>query len=785
MKCPKCQSDNPDTQRFCGECGTQLLPAEEIEVSPTKTLETPKEEFTRGTTLANRYEFIEELGKGGMGKVYKVFDKKIKEEVALKLLKSEIAADEKTIERFSNELKLARKIVHKNVGRMYDINEEKGTHYITMEYVPGEDLKSFIRRARQLTVGAAVSIAKQVCEGLVEAHKLGVVHRDLKPQNIMIDKEGNARIMDFGIARSLKTKGITGEGVIIGTPEYMSPEQVEGKEVGQRSDIYSLGVILYEMVTGQVPFEGDTPLSVAMKHKTKAPPDPGKVNAQVPEDLSRLILRCMEKDKAKRYQTAEEVLSELGKIGEPGAEIISAPKWENSIAVLPFTNMSADPEQEYFCDGVAEEIINALTHVESLRVIARTSAFAFKGKLEDIREIGKKLDVDTLLEGSVRKAGTRIRITAQLVNVADGSHLWSERYDREMKDVFAIQDEISLAIVDNLKVKLLKKEKAKLVKRHTEDPEAYELYLKGIYFINKYAEREVQKGLGYFQKAIAKDPNFAPALCGIGTAYSSFGTLSLLPADEAFPKAKDYLTKALAMDDTLAESHSALGMIAFWYDWDWPEVEKRMEKALALNPGCGSAHAWYSWYLVAVGRYAEAIAEVKKAQELDPLLPLYYAFGIAIHNYQGKFEEAEEQFHKAIELDPNLGIAYFHIGTSYAFQDRYEEAISAFQKAIELTTGLGWAETFLGAMHYLQGERDKAHQILNQILSQKKEQYISSFLLAFLYYFMGKKDKAFEWLDKAYEERDMLMVLLNVPKFFSDLRDDPRFEALLKRMGFR
>jgi serine/threonine protein kinase/Tfp pilus assembly protein PilF len=784
MKCLKCHSENPDTSRFCSECGTQLLLGEEIP-SPTKTLETPKEEFTRGTTIANRYEFIEELGKGGMGKVYKVFDKKIKEEVALKLLKSEIAADEKTIQRFSNELKLARKIVHKNVGRMYDINEEKDTHYITMEYVPGEDLKSFIRRARQLTVGAAVSIAKQVCDGLAEAHKLGVVHRDLKPQNIMIDKEGNARIMDFGIARSLKTKGITGEGVIIGTPEYMSPEQVEGKEVDQRSDIYSLGIILYEMVTGQVPFEGDTPLSVAMKHKTKAPPNPRKVNVQIPEDLSRLILRCMEKAKEKRYQTAEEVLSELGKIGEPGAEIISAPKWENSIAVLPFTNMSADPEQEYFCDGIAEEIINALAHVESLRVIARTSAFAFKGKHEDIREIGKKLDVDTLLEGSVRKAGTRIRITAQLVNVADGSHLWSERYDREMKDVFAIQDEISLAIVDNLKVKLLKKEKARLVKRHTEDTEAYELYLKGSYFISKYAVGEVQKGLAYFQKAIAKDPNFALALGGIGTAYLSFGTLSLLPPDEAFPKAKDYLTKALAIDDTLAESHAALGTIAFYYDWDWPEVEKRIEKALALNPGGGQAHAWYSWYLVAVGRYAQAIAAVKKAQELDPLLPLYYAFGIAIHSYQGKFEEAEEQFHKAIELDPNLGIAYFHMAHSYLFQDRYEEGISASQKAIELTTGLGWAECILGGIYCLQGERDKANQILNQILSQKKKQYVSSFILAYFYYYMGEKDKSFEWLDKAYEERDILMILLNVPKFFSDLRDDPRFEALLKRLGFR
>ncbi len=322
MKCPKCQADNPDTQRFCGEWATPLQPPKDIKV--TETLETPAKELTRGTTFAGRYEIIEELGKGGMGKVYRVEDKKIKEEVALKLIKPEISSDKRTIERFSNELKMARKIRHKNICGMYDLGEEKGIHYITMEYVPGEDLKSFLRRSKQLSMPTAISIAKQTCEGLSEAHGLGVVHRDLKPGNIMIDKEGNARVMDFGIARSLKAKGITGAGVMIGTPEYMSPEQVEGKEVDQRSDIYSLGVILYEMVTGRVPVEGDTPFTIGIEHKCESPKDPKELNTQVPSDISHLILRCMEKDKEKRYQSAGELISDLALIekGIPTTERI-------------------------------------------------------------------------------------------------------------------------------------------------------------------------------------------------------------------------------------------------------------------------------------------------------------------------------------------------------------------------------------------------------------------------------------------------------------------------------
>jgi len=834
IKCPKCQTENPETKQFCGDCGTQLPFSRDIRPKVTETLQTPIKELTTGSTFAGRYQVIEELGRGGMGRIYKVFDTEIKEKIALKLLKPEIGVDRETVERFRNELKFARKIGHRNVCKMYDLNKEESAYYLTMEYVHGEDLKRLIKKMGFIPTGKTVSIARQICQGLAEAHSLGIVHRDLKPQNIMVDEGGNAKIMDFGIARSLKLKGMTGAGVMIGTPEYMSPEQVEGKETDPRSDIYSLGVILYEMVTGRVPFEGDTPFTIGVKHKSEAPGNPKELNAQIPDDLSRLILRCLAKEKDKRYQTSEEIISDLDKIEKglpttdrivperktltsreitvkfnlkkllfpgliiaalviaagiiiwrvlPKKEAVSAKSSPPSVAVLPFVDDSPEKSHAYLCEGIPSTLINALNTIQNLRVPARTSAFSFVGKGLDIQGIGQKLNVDNVLEGSIQVVGNNLRVTASLIKVKDGYQLWNATYDRKLEDVFTIQDDIAQAIVKALKIKLLGEQEGRLVKRYTENMVAYKLYLEGLYYWNKRTGKDLNKAIELFNQAIAKDPNYALAYVGLADSYSLLSQYGDARPKDVIPRAKAAATKALEINETLAEAHNSLAYIYEHYDWNWKAAEAEFKRALELNPNSATAHFWYGELLGYFGRLEEAIREMKRALELDPVSLIINASLGWAYFMTKQPDQALAQLRKTLDMDPSFAYAHSQLGFVLLDKKNFQEAIDEMKKARELSGDAARQVVSLGLAYSAAGMFREAKEILEELKARSRKEYVSSYGMARVYARMGDLDKAFELANTAYEERDDYLVFVKIDPALVPFHSDPRYKALLKKMG--
>jgi TolB-like protein/Flp pilus assembly protein TadD len=748
MKCPKCHLDNPDDSKFCKECGTNITSSDEVLPSITKTIATPIEEYPRGSTFADRYKIIEQLGTGGMGAVYRVEDTKIGQDIALKLIKPEIASDKKTIERFRNELKTTRMISHRNVCRMFDLGDAEGTHFITMEYIPGEDLKSFIRRVGQLPSGKAISIAKQVCEGLAEAHRLGVVHRDLKSNNIMIDKEGNARIMDFGIARSLEAKGITGAGVMIGTPEYMSPEQVEGKEIDQRSDIYSLGVILYEMVTGLVPFEGDTPFTIGVKHKSEMPKDPKELNSQISDDLSHVILRCLEKEKEKRFQSAGEVRSELTNIekGMPTTErkildkkpltskeitVTFRKPWlmiavilavvvatlavifflikekpvtpslkKNMLVVLPFENLGP-PEDEYFADGITEELTSRLAALHGLGVISRSSAIQYKKTDKTIKQIGEELGADYVLEGTVRwdrstEGKGRVRVTPQLIRVSDNTHLWSERYDRIIEDIFVVQSGIAEQVIKQLDLTVLEPERNALLAQPTDNIEAYDNMMRAREHWNKaYLSNDIQEFeqvIQMLEKAIQLDPNLALAYVYISHIHRILYFFGYDQTEERLSKWKAAVDNALELQPDLPEAQLALA----WY--------------------------YYQGFLD-YDRALKILESVHKARPNHPPSLLGW-----IQRRQGKWEQCLANLEKAFNLNPRSSNLAYELGTTNMSMRRYEEAEFWLNRAFLIEPDDLDIQSVKYLLFYLKGETKKARDWL-ETLNQSKHTDINWFYL--------------------------------------------------------
>ena len=784
-RCPACAADNPDTAVFCSACGTRIGVSKEASRSTTQTLLTPLKTLDLGSVFSGRYEILENLGKGGMGEVYRARDMQIEEDVAIKIIKPEISSDKETLERFNNELKLARKIAHKNVCRMFHLDKAGDTPYITMEYIEGEDLKSLIREKGNIPENALISIAKQICEGLAAAHDLGIIHRDLKPQNIMIDKKNIVKIMDFGIARSQEALGVTQTGVMIGTPDYMSPEQAEGEEADPRSDIYALGVILFEMATGKLPFEGKTAFSVALKHKTNKPTHPQIINPAISDNLSRLILTCMAKDRNRRYQTAPELFADLVNLekGTPTLMPIGPDKRQGSVVVLPFLDLSAQKDQEYFCDGLADELISSLTQLENLHVVARTSAFSFKGKDLDINEIGTKLNVDTVLEGSVRRAGNRLRITVQLIDVHDGYPIWSARYDKDLEDVFAVQDDIAQSIVKALKIEVLGEKEAPIVKARTESPDAYEACLKGRFHSNKLTPESIHQSLEYYRLALEKDPNFALAYTGMSFSWMLLGLFGIVTPREASVKAKDAALKAIMMDNTLAEAHHMLAIVGWNFDWEWKKAERAVLRAIENNPNYADAYLSYGNQLDAMGRHAEASDKIKRALDLDPLNPLCQAILGGHLLFTRQYDEAIKQYQKTLKIEPSNPMVHNGLWAAFHHKKMFEDAFKEMKKYFSALGDIEAVEMLEEA--YAEGGYFKAMVCLADRLEERsKKSYVQPTRIADLNAYVGKHNKALDWLEKAFEDRAPSLQYLKVEPGYDGLRDNPRFQAIIKKMNF-
>jgi TolB-like protein len=629
-----------------------------------------------------------------------------------------------------------------------------------MAYVDGKTLKERIAEG-SLEIENVQDIAIQVAEGLKAAHEKGIVHRDIKPANIMLTEKGQVKIMDFGLAKLSWGVDLTKTATVMGTVAYMSPEQALGEKVDQNTDIWSLGCVLYEMLTGQKPFRSTHSQAVIYAILNEEPEPISQMRKDVPVELEVALQKCLQKEPFNRYTNMDAFISGLKFLEildktqtlrpDSSQEVIP------SIAVLPFVNMSADPEQEYFCDGLAEELINSLTKIKDLKVVARTSAFAFKGKTIDVRDMGKMLNVEKVLEGSVRKSGNRLRITAQLVNVADGYHLWSEKFDREMEDIFAIQDEISLAIVDNLEVSLLKKEKEALLKRYTEDLEAYNLYLKGIYFLRMYTAEGFQEAIKYFELTLQKDPNYALAYYGLAEVFYAISYWANVPPNEAYPKAKEYAKKAIEIDEDIGEAHAALGLVYTFYDWDWNEAEKELTRALELNPSSAIIHMSYSWFLSLVKRHEEAIYEAKHAQELDPLSPLIIShIGLACI-WGSEFDKAIDELKAGLSLAPNFYLMHYYLGLTYRAKLMFKEAITELESAVDLSGGAPWPELILTTNYFEAGLASQGEKRLQNLERRAEEEYMPP--LGFTYIHSARKDldRAYHWLERAFEEKDSFL----------------------------
>jgi eukaryotic-like serine/threonine-protein kinase len=793
--------------------------------------------------LISHYKILEKLGEGGMGVVYKAEDTKLKRIVAVKFLPKRLSVHGEERERFVHEAQAASALNHPNICVIHEIDEVDNESFIVMEYMDGVTLREWIRKKaeqsegyRKLGMKEAVSLATQIAEGLEKAHEKGIIHRDVKSENIMVTIDGRAKIMDFGLAKLKGVSKLTKTGSTVGTIAYMSPEQVEGIETDHRTDIFSFGVVIYEMLTGHLPFRAEHETAIMYEIINVEPQSLTNQHKGIDLELNRIVMKCLEKDRDERYQSMREVVVDLKRykrdsegrrierksdareVSQPSTPFLlqepsggSKSKWLkiglasfgfivliclgiylftpkaasiDSIAVLPFENVGADPNTEYLSDGITENLINTLSQLSNLSVMSRSSVFHYKGKEVDPQKAGRELGVKAVLVGRVTQRGDDLQISTELVGVSNNTNIWGEQYNKKLSDILTVQEEISKNISQQLSLKLGGEDKKKLTKRSTENTEAYQLYLKGRFHWNKRTAVDLHKAVDYFNQAIEKDPGYALAYAGLASTYALLPEYSNLPAKDFIPKTETAARKALELDATLAEPHAVLGLTKFEYQWKWDDAEKEFRRAIELNPNNPTTHHWYSNSLELQAKFEEALSEIKHAQELDPLsLVINVNVAEVLYSMQC-YDLAIEQLNRTLELDPNFTVARVTLGQVYAQQHKFVEAINELQKARQiLGTNSPYGIGTLGYIYAKAGKNDDAIKTLNQLLGLSKQGYALSVDIAGVYAGLGDKDKAFEWLSKGYDEQNSNLGYLKIDFVWNNLRSDPRYTALLTKIG--